>query len=100
LAKVTELPLQAFYVNNSIKEIFLPKVTSVKANAIMNCPSLTKLIFGSIITDWNTDALGDNLSQTGATVPGNIDLVLKKGQTGVSGNTFNGLTFKSITFMD
>jgi hypothetical protein len=100
LAKVTELPLQAFDVSNSIKEIFLPKVTSIGVNALRNCPSLTKLIFGSIITNWSTDALGDNLSQTGATVPGNIDLVLKKGQTGVSGNTFNGLTFKSITFMD
>jgi hypothetical protein len=94
LAKVTKLPSGVFYYCGNIKEIFLPKVTSIGSGAFNGCTGLTKLIFGSYITDSDWTSMFYNATTT------NIDLVLKTGQTGVSGNTFNGLTFKSISFMD
>jgi hypothetical protein len=101
LAKVTTLPSGVFYHCENLKEIFLPKVTSIGTDAFSGCASLTKLIFGSIITDTYTDWSSNNPFKSDVDTK-KIDVVLKKGQPGAdpSGNTLNGLVFRSITFMD
>lgn len=100
LEYVKAIPSGAFSGCGSLESLFFPSVTTLADYALRWMPNLTKLRFGSIITDTNWNNAFGQQAGSGFTVPGNIDLVLKTGQTGVSGNTFNGITFKSISFMD
>ncbi|MCI1720180.1 MAG: leucine-rich repeat domain-containing protein [Bacteroidales bacterium] len=100
LEYVKAIPSYTFTNCLGIESLFFPSVTTLADRALAWMPNLTKLRFGSIITDTNWYLAFGTVAASGFTVPGNIDLVLKTGQTGVSGNTFNGITFKSITFMD
>jgi hypothetical protein len=94
IPKVNHITSGAFKECWSLSTVFLPKVTNVDSEAFYLCTALSKMIFCSIITDTDWTSVFGGVTTT------NIDLVLKRGQTGVSGNTFLGVTFKSISFID
>ncbi|MCI1720190.1 MAG: leucine-rich repeat domain-containing protein [Bacteroidales bacterium] len=94
IPKVNHITHSAFEECGALSTVFLPKVTNVDSRAFFDCTALSKMIFCSIITDTDWTSVFGGVTTT------NIDLVLKRGQTGVSGNTFLGVTFKSISFID
>lgn len=101
IAAVAALPAEAFKGCTSLTEICLPSVKSLGSHAFRGCSALKKIIFRSIVNSesWSTGGVDAFNSIDPAN---NIDLVLKSGQTGVGvdGKTFNGITFKNISYKD
>lgn len=95
LPQATTIGEQAFYDCQSMTSVKLPKATSIGADAFYDCSALTRLE----LTAEGTITLGDDVLREDYT--SQIDLVLNKDkQSEVSGNVWQGYTFKSVTFVD
>lgn len=91
---LTKIGSGAFTNCSALTSLSFPNVTQVDQKAFANCSSLSVLSFGKVITDWGTDVFYTTNNVTIDT--GNMVLTLNKNQTGISGNTFQGYTFKEI----
>ncbi|MCI1720189.1 MAG: leucine-rich repeat domain-containing protein [Bacteroidales bacterium] len=103
IANVTALPDYAFRGCTALESIYLPSVTSLSTTngfTFANCSNLKKITFGTLISssqNWYSAGVFNGIDAT------TIDLVLKKGQTGITGtgnNIINGIKFNSITLVD
>lgn len=90
LPKAEKIGANSFRNCTALTSIELPKATSIYKGAFRYCANLEKVTFGSKITMWEAEIF-NNVPTT------NIDLTLHPDQTGVTGNTWKGYTWKSIT---